>query len=164
MSQLFQVNEVELTSLKNQAEVLYETHITGRDEFLRKHRVGAMERFVTDSLQEGLDLYAKLIKDGYKACGVSSEYVGGAGFQPYLVLTLEKPQKTQKADLKVIMDQVEADYMTELEAKRAEELHRQVELRFQTEQRQVEALRLKQEQEAKERLRAEVLKAWGVDQ
>lgn len=162
MSQLFQIDQAELTSLKNQAEVWYETHITGRDDYLRKHRVGAMERFVTDSVQEALDLYAKLtVKDGYTACLITPEYVGGAGIQPYMAFTLEKPQKTQKAELKEIMTQVEVDYMAELEAARAVEIERQVQLRWDTEQRAAEAVRLKQEQEDKQRLRDEIIAALG---
>ncbi|MEB0149049.1 hypothetical protein [Pseudomonas sp. CCC2.2] len=158
-SQLFQPDAAHLAYLINDATIWYATNVANeRSEYHGGFVAGALFKFSPNSLTEMLALYATKIAEGYTASHhAPTHFAGPTG--SYCSFVMTKPEAIRTVELKSVIAKAEQDYLAELEAERNMEVERQVELRFATEQRAAEAIRVKEEQQTKQRLRDEVLAA-----
>jgi hypothetical protein len=161
-SQLFQPDTAHLAYLTNDAEIRYETNVSNtRCEYRKGFFPGALERFSASTLDQTFALYAAKIAEGYTPSLVASEYTASSG-GVFCAFTLTKPESVRTQELKAVIAKARQDYLEDLEQQRADEIERQVELRFATEQRAAEQARIEKEKQDKQRLRDEVMSALGV--
>lgn len=124
---------------------------------------GAIVEFVPGTLIEALDLYHRLINEGYAPLepqpgSLPTATLVSNPMGEYISLYLKKPTARQEQDLAVIYAQVKADYEAELEAALESEVERQVQLQLAADerkrQRELDQERQKLAQQTRDQLTA----------
>ncbi|MDN7141989.1 hypothetical protein KC131_15180 [Pseudomonas sp. JQ170] len=113
--------------------------------------------FIVSSLNAAFKKRDELLADGYAHSDIDPQQLGS-----HFTFYMKKPQAEQKADLRAIHAQVEADYRAAIERENNDTIARQVELEQAAIDRQVEkelaAERLAQRAAIEQRIRAELSK------
>jgi len=168
MSQLFQPDAAHLKRLQDIEVARYNTgtqcNIQG------KENLGIMEEFEVRGLQQALDRYVELTKQGYVATGEIAHLpkLLATPTDEWLLLSLRKPEAQVEKDFAEILARVESEYLARLEAEKSAAVAKEVEsLLAATRRKQQQAeLDAKATKEAEEyaRVEAEVLAALGGKQ
>lgn len=166
MSQLFQPDAAHLKRLQEIEVNFYNSrtqcNIQGREQ------TGLMEEFEVQGLQQGLDKYLELIKQGYTATGEIAHLpkVVVTPTVDFIILSLRKPAEQVEKDIAEILAQVESEYLARLEAEKSAAVAKEVESLLANERRKRQQAeqdaKAAAEQEEYNRVHAEVLQALGL--
>ena len=163
MSVLQKFSKSELDSRKSLTQVYYSSRTDGHDQFEKRYVTGALQRFLSDSVQQGLDMYHEKLNEGYTVSEVFSGVLSGNGAAPMLEYTLYKPASMQAVELASEYIIVEQQYRAEIEAFNNAIIEKEVEAQIRIEKNRKQKLEDEQDAEDRIRIAAEVRKALGAN-
>ncbi|MDB6049327.1 MAG: hypothetical protein JWR17_2073 [Pseudomonas sp.] len=146
-SVLQKFDQTELDARKSVVQVNYSVRADGHGHFEQRYVTGALQRFMSGSIQEGLDTYREKLNVGYTNSQVFSRVHSGHMIE----YTLYKPECMQQEDLAQEYAFVEQRYREEIEAFNGAVIEKEIEAQIRIENNRKQ--KLEDEQAAKDRTR-----------